>query len=359
MLLILGLLFLFQPLAARAELPHKGLAIASPPPKQLERFITFVETHLAPAGLNLLVLRVDYDFEYTSHPELRSENPLSREQVGKLVAMGQRHGIRIIPQFNLLGHQSWASEEGLLLQKYPEFDETPHVKMPEEYAWPNEDGLYCKSYCPLHPEVHGVVFALVDELVAAFEADAFHAGMDEVFYIADEKCPRCSGKDPAQLFADEVTRIRDHLAKTGVELWIWGDRLIDGVTTGIGEWEAAINDTHRAIDLIPRDVVINDWHYERAEPTAALFSIKGLRVLSASWHKPEVALEQQRQALTFRAHSHPDLAERHLGVMHTWWSGAERFMDLYEGKGLDGADEKALGAIAANKALFPDSGQHD
>jgi hypothetical protein len=55
-----------------------------------------------------------------------------------------------------------------------------------------------------------------------FEADAFHAGMDEVFYIGDDKCPRCSGLDKAALFAGEVTKIRNHLARNGHELWIWG-----------------------------------------------------------------------------------------------------------------------------------------
>lgn len=36
---------------------------------------------------------------------------------------------------------------------------------------------------------------------------------------------------------------------------IWGDRLIDGKTTGIGAWEASMNNTYRAIDLIPKDVL--------------------------------------------------------------------------------------------------------
>ncbi len=66
------------------------------------------------------------------------------------------------------------------LEEFVKFiDETPDVKMPEKYVWPNDDGLYCKSYCPLHPELHKVVFTVVDEICDVFEADAFHAGMDE------------------------------------------------------------------------------------------------------------------------------------------------------------------------------------
>ncbi len=128
-----------------------------------------------------------------------------------------------------------------LLRVYPEFDETPGVKMPEKYQWPNPDGLYCKSYCPLHPELHPIVFALVDEICEVFESDAFHAGMDEVFCIGDEKCPRCAGRDKAELFAGEVNLICNHVALKNRRLWIWGDRLIDGKTTGMGMWEASMN----------------------------------------------------------------------------------------------------------------------
>jgi len=53
------------------------------------------------------------------------------------------------------------------------------------------------------------------------------------------------GAGPSVLFAGEVRTIHDHLAQKGRELWIWGDRLIDGKTTGIGEWEASYNNTYR------------------------------------------------------------------------------------------------------------------
>jgi len=51
----------------------------------------------------------------------------------------------------------------------------------------------------------------VDEICEAFETDAFHAGMDEVFYLGEARCPRCGGKDKAELFAGEVQLLRDHL----------------------------------------------------------------------------------------------------------------------------------------------------
>jgi hypothetical protein len=174
-----------------------------------------------------------------------------------------------------------------------------------------------------------VVFALVDEIMEVFEASAFHAGLDEVFYLGEDECPRCNGKDRSELFAGEVNKIRDHLAEDGRELWIWGDRLIDGKTTGLGMWEASENDTYRAIDMINKDVVICDWHYERADPTAALFAMKGFRVMTCPWRNPKVTRAQLEMMQAFRANSREGVRDRYLGFMQTVWSPAKRFLDEY------------------------------
>ena len=86
-------------------------------------------------------------------------------------------------------------------EKHPDFDETPG-------KYPNNEGIYCRGYCPVHPEVHRLIFDFIEELARACEARSFHVGMDEVFILADPDCPRCRGKNPAQLFAGEVKTLR-------------------------------------------------------------------------------------------------------------------------------------------------------
>ena len=335
--------FLFNCLSvAETPYPVRGLCIAAPAPDGIEAFARFINDELAPGGLNTLILRVDYNYRYKSHPELVGTNPLTKRDVKKLVKVCTKNNIRLIPQINLLGHQSWSTKNGRLLEVYPEFDETPHVKLPEKYSWPNPDGLYCKSYCPLHPGVHKIVFEVVDELMDVFKTNAFHAGMDEVFYIGDDKCPRCAGRDKAELFAGEVSRLAGHLKEKDRELWIWGDRLIDGKTTGIGMWEASMNNTHRAIDLMPKEVVICDWHYEKAHPTAAYFAAKGYRVLTCPWRKAEVALEQEKMTRSFISNSSGEMKPRYLGMLQTVWGSAAGFIDSYYGKAEQGkADASA------------------
>jgi hypothetical protein len=314
-----------------AIFPVRGFCIAAPRSAAVAEFISFIEKELAPRSVNTLILRVDYNYAYQTHPELRDSNALSTSDVKRLVTACRKYKIRLIPQVNLLGHQSWEGKTGNLLRVYPDFDETPWIKMPAQYKWPNADGLYCKSYCPLHPGVHKVVFDLMDEIVAAFEADAFHAGMDEVFYIGEAECPRCGGSDKAELFAGEVLAIRDHLADRRKELWIWGDRLLDGKTTGLGMWEASMNNTHRAVDLIPRDVVICDWHYEKPEKTAVYFAMKGFRVITATWRDPAVATEQAVDMMRFRTQSASALQQNFLGIMQTVWSDAGSFIEGFYG----------------------------
>jgi hypothetical protein len=329
-------------------LPVRGFCIAAPQPGDLDRFIKFIDQELAPRNVNTLILRVDFNYQYESHPELSDSSALSKTEVQRLVAVCKKNKINIIPQVNLLGHQSWAGKIGNLLKVYPQFDETPLVKMPEKYVWPNADGLYCKSYCPLHPDVHAVVFDIVDEICGVFETKAFHAGMDEVFYIGEDQCPRCSGRDKADLFAGEVRKIRDHLALGGRELWIWGDRLLDGKTTGMGEWEASYNNTHRAIDMIPRDIIICDWHYERPDQTPVYFAMKGLSVITCPWRNAGNAVLQAQDMKKFRSISTPEMKPRYLGMMQTIWSGAGQFLDNY----YNTKPEKPDSQVECFKALF-------
>jgi len=330
-------------------LPVRGLCISAPKSKNLDEFIKFINEELAPRSVNTLILMVDYNYMYESHPKLRDSLALSESDVKKLVGACRKNNITIIPQIDLLGHQSWASKTGNLLRFYPDFDETPGIKMPEKYVWPNADGLYCKSYCPLHPGVHKIVFDLVDEICDVFETTAFHAGMDEVFYIGEPGCPRCAGKDKAELFAGEVTLIRNHLAEKNRKLWIWGDRLIDGRTTGIGDWEGSYNLTYRAIDLIPKDVIICDWHYDRPDQTAVYFAMKGLSVISCPWRNPDNALLQIEDMQRFRSHSTPEMKDRFLGVIQTIWSGEEQFLDAFYGRKAEKGDNTQVNCF---KAMF-------
>lgn len=263
---------------------------------------------LSARGVNVLVLEVDYSFDFQSHPELKSGRCLTRGGAREVVQAAHARGIRVVPQLNCLGHQSWSKTTLPLLVKHPEFDETPG-KFPE-----NKD-IYCRSWCPQNPEVNPVVFALIDELIDAFEADAFHVGMDEVFLIASEYCSRCRGQDPAVLFAKCVNDLHRHIvSKRNLEMLMWGDRLLDSKALKYSEWEASRNNTQRAIDLVSKDIIVCDWHYEKrdAYPSVPLLLSKGFRVWPSGWQPLEAAK-------AFSQYARQEKNPRMLGYLCTTW----------------------------------------
>ena len=96
---------------------------------------------LKTAGVNVVVAEVNYGYAFVSHPELRGEGAISRERASALARRCREHGIRLIPQFSSIGHQSWAESTFPLLTRYPELDETPG-------QYPGNKGIYCRSWAP-------------------------------------------------------------------------------------------------------------------------------------------------------------------------------------------------------------------
>jgi hypothetical protein len=281
--------------------------------------------NLAKQGLNVIILEIDYNFAFKSHPELRrGANPITPKGARRFAVLCKKFNIRLIPEFQSVGHQSWKAETFSLLSVYPAYDLTPG-------AFPNNEGIYCREWDPLNPEVWRIIFQLMDEIIDAFRADAFHVGMDEIFLLGSESSPSTKGKDRGLLFAKAVNEIYAHLVrKRHVEMLMWGDRLIDGRKYDFGEWEASTNGTAAAIDLIPKDIIVCPWHYELRDnyPSIPMFLEKGFRVLPAGWKN----LEATKALIEFtRLHADPKL----LGHMFTTW-GVKKdvlvdFLPLVEG----------------------------
>ena len=105
---------------------------------------------------------------------------------------------------------------------------------------------------------------------------------------------------------------------------MWSDRFLDAKTTGYGRWEASDTGSHRAIDRVPKDIIMCDWHYEMpavyqrmGHPTPFLsvrfFQEEGFRVLPAPWRNPKSATAFLRVAIQ-------DATDKMLGVLFTGWS---------------------------------------
>jgi hypothetical protein len=269
---------------------------------------------VAPAlGMNWVILEVNGNFAYRSHPEAAEKNPMTAADAQRLAALARSNGIELVPMYNCLGHQSWREKAAALLRAHPEFNEAPELD-----ATAKE--FYCMSWCPNHPEINPLLFDLFDELIEAFGAKAFNVGMDEVFILGH--CPRCKGTPNADLFAKAVNDYHAHLVdKHGLEMQMWGDRLLNGKVTGYGSWEASANDTEGAIDKIAKDIVMCDWHYEVMDqfPSVRYFQEKGFRVWPGGWNK-EASI--RRLIEVARQEAGPKM----LGYLCTTWSGFDQIV---------------------------------
>jgi len=316
--------------------PWRGLHLRAGSNRALDE-LTDALPELARMGVNVLVIEVNYSFEFQSHPELRNgRDPITRPHARRFAQTCRDLNIRLIPQFQCVGHQSWQDSNGILLTTYPQFDETPG-------QFPNNEGIYCRSYCPRHPDINKIIFPMIDELIDAFEADAFHVGLDEVFLVGSKYCPRCRDHTPADSFAKAVNDLYDHIVKKrGIEMLMWADRLIDQKGTQYTRYEASDNGTSPAIDMIPKDIILCDWHYYRprlAYPSIDLFLKKGFRVWPSGWDRVDSV-----EALIDYANARRQDG-RMLGYLATTW-GRVRTRDYYHWGPIRIAMKKLGGADA-------------
>lgn len=297
-----------------------------------------IKEAFAPSGVNVLIVEVNYNFAFKSHPELAHDGAVTKDDARALAALCREQGIRLIPQFNCFGHQSWASRTADLLLKYPELDVSPEIPA-------DNQGIYCRSWNPLHPKTNETVFALFDELIDAFQADAFHVGMDEVFLYPEAGDPYFNGETHAQVFAKAVNDYHGYLTRKGVTMLIWGDRLLDKATMPYHNYECSAVGTAEAIDQISKDIVICDWHYLKMKdyPSVRYFQSKGFRVWPSSWRPAP-------NAVTLFEAAKKDATDKMIGHLCTTWCGITPFYRAYQGDA-NGLPKEAVQAAEAFKEI--------
>ena len=301
----------------------KGIVLTAPLSGELDTVIKFIDEYLAPRGFNMVVLQVRYRYQFKSHPEVVGYDPLSYEDIKKLLDVCKKHEINLVPKMNLFGHQSGLHNDpsdGILhghnvekedildglLSAYPELDE--QMGTPAVY--------YARSICPSNVLAYKIVCDLIDELMDAFESDAVHIGCDEAFNMA--LCPKCKDVPRYTLFADWVNKINEHIKKRGGKTLMWGDRLISQNGTPYHGWEACDGvDTYKAIASLSKDIIICDWHYDNYNEYKSIdvFYENGFKIMVSPWRDKE-ALN------SFISYAKEHDKGHILGILATTWCGS-------------------------------------
>ena len=261
--------------------PWRGLHVLDSGPGTLPQLKTLIQDVLVKNHCNVLVYEIDYNYAFKTHPEIKADatGAWTQEQVRDLVQTARDNGIKVIPEINCLGHQSWHLPPGALLKAHPEFEEKPDGGSSETNIGSKD--FYCRSWCPSNPAVNRTMFDLFGEIIDAFQTDMFHVGMDEVMVIASQECPRCKDKSPADLYAGQVLAFHQFFAARHITMMMWADRLLNSQAMGYNKFESSANGTDTAINVVPKDIILCDWHYElspKGFPSAAYLTGKGYRV---------------------------------------------------------------------------------
>lgn len=227
---------------------------------------------MAALKYNVVCFQIDNRLKYERRPALSGSNPPTKDQLRKLVAFAESLGMEVIPMT-----QCW-SHFGYFLNK----KEFAHLNAEPD---PKKKGRHSRwNYCPRHPEVHPILFDMIEEQLECFpNAKYYHVGLDEISFGVISRHPLTKDTPPHVVFAEEVKRLHDFVTgKKRLRMCMWGDQLLVEHNGG------APHHTARALDQVPRDIIIFDWHYGASKtfPSVAFFEEHGFDVVASGWYEP-------------------------------------------------------------------------
>lgn len=178
---------------------------------------------------------------------------LTQEECRDIAAYCHERGMEVIPECPTLSHCDY------IVRAHPELRERENDYDPD-------------TYCPSNPETYKIVFDILDEVIDVFSPKRINIGHDEMYSLAI--CEKCRDKDPADLYAGDITKIHDYLASKGVQTMMWGEKLLRAIDAKSGARIGGWGDPHDCngvtyrhptlypcADKLPRDILMMHWFW--------------------------------------------------------------------------------------------------
>jgi hypothetical protein len=277
-----------------------------------EKFCREAEAY--PGGPQALQATATRFIKDSTHTELGRGTCLEQAEVRDLVAFARGLFFEIVPEVQSLSHSYY------LCCAHPEIAEQ------SEDPWPD-------TTCPSNPRSYEIYFDLLQEVIEVFQPRILHIGHDEIYTIG--VCPRCREKSGSDLLEGDLLKIYGFLKDRGIRMALWGDSLLPFTLNG---WEggvarrverengafADIPETWRAIERLPRDVLISEWQGNANPRAMQFFLMEGFEVYCGNFGD------------NFAAHSYPRWNERSvsprvLGGEPSTWCQVSEFAFGYNG----------------------------
>ncbi|MCZ4514030.1 family 20 glycosylhydrolase, partial [Streptomyces sp. ActVer] len=170
----------------------------------------------------LLELKVKSD----AHPEANTWGYYTKDEIRRLVALGEKYHVTIIPEINSPGHMD------------PWIENRPDLQLTDS------DGNKQPSRLDItRPEAFAYYTSLMDEYAEVFKAGSWHMGADEYMLGSDfAKYPQVleyarakygANATPQDAFIDFVNRVHAYAADKGKKLRVWNDGLTGANTVPV------------------------------------------------------------------------------------------------------------------------------
>ncbi|MFI6488712.1 family 20 glycosylhydrolase [Streptomyces sp. NPDC050564] len=170
----------------------------------------------------LLELKVKSDI----HPEANTWGYYTKDEIRRLVALGEKYHVEIIPEINSPGHMD------------PWIENRPDLQLTDS------DGNRQPARLDItKPEAFAYYTSLIDEYAQVFRADSWHMGADEYMLGSDfAKYPQIlqyaqakygANATPQDAFIDFVNRVHAYARSKGKKLRIWNDGLTGANTVPV------------------------------------------------------------------------------------------------------------------------------
>ena len=224
----------------------------------LENFEEIIR-FLAEYKMNIYMPYLEDMVELDRYPDIGvGRGALSKSELKHLQDYARGYYIDIIPVFQTLGH----FENILQLEDYIKYAE-----------FPGAASLNVSSGAAMR-----FLNNMLDEVVPLFDSRYFHMGADESWDVGrGASADDVEKRGIAAVHADHYRKVYDRLKRDGKEVLMYGDIVLRNP---------------EILDLIPKDIIIVDWHYWPNDiyPSVKIFKDSGFQVLVSpgihNWNNP-------------------------------------------------------------------------
>lgn len=182
-------------------------------------------------GYNTILIEYQDKFPFDGELEtIAAPDALTKQEVHNFISVCRELGLQVIPLVQCLGHSYYI----LMHEKFSHLGE-------EKGDYENMHAL-----CPSIPESLDLYSKMIEQILNIHtECEYFHIGGDET--RLSPKCPRCSGKDKADLLSDYYIKAAKLVRKRGSMPIIWGDMLLTY--------------PEKLLPKLRGQVIVMDWDY--------------------------------------------------------------------------------------------------